>query len=103
MSKIAFEKIAAGLQDAVAISNGQAGPGSYRAYVPASLDVRAIRGKTGLSQAAFAAHFGFPLGTVRDWEQGRRGPETSARVLLTVIDREPDAVLRALSDRPTAA
>jgi putative transcriptional regulator len=97
MSKRAFDKISAGLTEAVTISRGEAQPGTYRVHVPAELNVRAIRDKLGLSQEAFAARFGFPVGTVRDWEQGRRGPETSARVLLTVIDREPEAVQRALA------
>ena len=97
MSKRAFDKISAGLTEAVTISRGKAQPGTYRVHVPAELNVRAIRDKLGLSQEAFAARFGFPVGTVRDWEQGRRGPETSARVLLTVIDREPEAVQRALA------
>jgi putative transcriptional regulator len=97
MTKTAFDKIAAGLTEAVAISKGEAHPESYRVHVPARLDVRAIRAKMGLSQQAFADRFGFPVATLRDWEQGRRGPETSARVLLTVIDREPEAVRRALA------
>ena len=103
MSKRAFDKIAAGLTEAVAISKGEADPSTYRVHVPASVDVKAIRGKIGLSQSAFASRFGFPLGTVKDWEQGRRGPETSARVLLTIIDREPDAVQRALAGEGVAA
>lgn len=97
MSKSAFDKIAAGLSEAVAITKGEADPADYRVHVPKRLDVRAIRAKTGLTQQAFADRFGFPVATVRDWEQGRRGPETSARVLLTVIDKEPEAVRRALT------
>ena len=63
-----------------------------------SLDVRGIRTRLGLSQQAFAARFRFPLGSLRNWEQGRRHPDGSARLLLRVIDREPEAVLRALSE-----
>ncbi len=65
--------------------------------MPERLEVRAIRAKMGLSQQAFADRFGFPVATLRDCEQGHRGSETSARVLLTVIDREPEAVRRALA------
>ena len=97
MSKRSFDKIPAGLTEAVAISRGEAQPGTYRVHVPPELNVRAVRDKLGLSQEAFAARFGFPIGTMRDWEQGRRGPPTSARVLLMVIDREPEAVQRALA------
>lgn len=44
-----------------------------------------------------AARFGFSLDALRNWEQGRRQPDLSARAFLTVIEREPDAVRRALS------
>ena len=65
---------------------------------PESLDVRGIRTRLGLSQQVFAARFRFPLGSLRNWEQGRRHPDGAARLLLRVIDREPEAVLRALSE-----
>jgi putative transcriptional regulator len=64
--------------------------------VPAEVDVKAIRQKLGMSQAAFARSFGFALDAVQNWEQGRRRPEGAARAFLKVIDREPDAVRRAL-------
>lgn len=66
-------------------------------HVPAEVDVRAIRRKLGMSQAAFAASFGFALDAVQNWEQGRRRPEGAARAFLRVIEREPDAVRRALA------
>lgn len=92
-----FEGVMQGLREALAHAEGAADAGAYRVHVPTRVDVKAIRGKLGLSQAAFAARFGFPKATVEDWEQGRRQPETSARVLLKVIDREPEAVERALA------
>lgn len=49
-----------------------------------------------MTQAAFAARFAIELRTVQNWEQGQRRPEGPARVLLQVIDREPEAVMRAL-------
>jgi putative transcriptional regulator len=49
-----------------------------------------------LSQSEFASRFGIALGTLQDWEQQRKRPEGPARVLLLVIDRDPDAVTRAL-------
>lgn len=64
---------------------------------PATVDVKAIRGRTGLSQVAFARRFGFSPDAVRDWEQGRRRPEQAARTLLLVIDKEPEAVDRVLA------
>ena len=63
---------------------------------PAKVEVRTIREKLGLSQSEFAAHFGFTAAAVRQWEQGRRQPHGPARVLLTIIAREPGAVSRAL-------
>ena len=50
-----------------------------------------------MSQALFAGRFGFTVTAVRNWEQGRRQPDLAARALLMVIDREPDAVHRALA------
>ncbi len=55
-------------------------------------DVRATRLSLGLSQAAFAAKFGFQPSTLRNWEQGRTRPDGPARVLLAVIARHPEAV-----------
>jgi putative transcriptional regulator len=92
-----FETIMAGLAEVGAILNGEADPATYRVHVPDEVDVRAIRKRLGMTQAQFAARFGFSKGAVTDWEQKRRRPEASARVLLTVIDREPEAVLRALA------
>ena len=60
------------------------------------IDVRATRRRLGLSQAAFAAKFGFQPATLRNWEQGRTRPDGPARVLLTVIARHPEAVEDAL-------
>jgi putative transcriptional regulator len=61
-----------------------------------SVDVRSVRQKFGLSQARFAARFGFTAATVRNWEQGRTQPDGPARVLLAVIAHHPDAVEDAL-------
>jgi putative transcriptional regulator len=60
-------------------------------------EVRAIRRRSGLSQAAFTAAYGLNLRTLQDWEQGRAQPDGPARAYLLVIDREPRAVARALA------
>ena len=91
-----FENVLAGLRQAGEIMKGTADPSTYRVHVPKVVDVKAIRGRLGLSQAVFASRFGFSAAAVRDWEQGRRRPEASARVLLTVIDKAPDVVISAL-------
>ncbi|HEV7516918.1 MAG TPA: helix-turn-helix domain-containing protein [Thermoanaerobaculia bacterium] len=67
------------------------------AQVPDTVDVTTIRQHLHLSQRQFAARFGLTLSTVRDWEQGRRQPDRSARILLRVIEREGEAVVRALA------
>ena len=66
-------------------------------YVPVpQVDVRKLRVRMGLSQAKFAAKFGFSLDSIQNWEQGHRRPEGPARVLLVVIAKNPKAVEEAL-------
>lgn len=67
------------------------------AHVPEEVDVAAIRKRLGLSQGEFAARFGFKLDALQNWEQGRRRPDGAARAFLRVIEREPEAVRRALA------
>ena len=62
--------------------------------------VRVIRRALGLSQEEFATRFHIPLGTLRDWEQGRKDPDTAARAYLRVIGRNPAAVTEALRPLP---
>jgi putative transcriptional regulator len=57
---------------------------------------KAIRQKLQMTQEQFAAEFGIPLGTLRDWEQGMSAPDTAARSYLRVIAKDPQAVLKAL-------
>jgi putative transcriptional regulator len=58
--------------------------------------VKIMRRALGLSQEEFSAKFHIPLGTLRDWEQGRKEPDAAVRAYLIVIAREPEAVRRAL-------
>lgn len=57
---------------------------------------KVIRQALAMSQEEFAEQFGIPVGTLRDWEQGRAEPDQAARSYLKVIAREPDLVRRAL-------
>ncbi|WP_157019477.1 helix-turn-helix domain-containing protein [Mesorhizobium xinjiangense] len=66
-----------------------------REYPP--VDVKAIREASGMTQKAFANTYGFTLGALRDWEQGRKRPERTARILLRVIVQAPDTVARAVA------
>jgi putative transcriptional regulator len=59
-----------------------------------------IRRALKLSQEDFAAHFHIPIGTLRDWEQGRKVPDAAAKAYLRVIAREPDIVRKALGPLP---
>ncbi|NQV84047.1 MAG: helix-turn-helix domain-containing protein [Rhodospirillales bacterium] len=93
MSK-AFKNIMAGMEDALAFT--ESNPHRAKAHKIEVVDVKAVREKTGLSQAKFAAVFLIPVGTLRGWEQGRRKPEGPAIALLQIIDKEPATAIRAL-------
>jgi putative transcriptional regulator len=97
VTKTAFDKIKAGLEDTKAYLDGSANKRDFAIHVPARVNVKKIRTRLGLSQETFARTYGFALSAVRDWEQGRRQPERSARILLKVVEKEPEAVTRALA------
>ena len=90
------EHLAESAEQALAWARGGDVPGMIVHEPALAIDVRAVRRRTGLTQAEFARRFGFPLGTLRNWEQGIRTPQGPARALLRVIDAEPEAALRAL-------
>lgn len=96
--KTQFEQMMDGLNDVEAFLAGERE--GFKAHVPQKVDVKAIRNRLGMTQARFSDTFGFSLDAIKHWEGGRRTPETSARTLLTVIDKNPAAVLTALN--PTA-
>jgi putative transcriptional regulator len=60
---------------------------------------KTLRRALSLTQEEFAARYHIPLGTLRDWEQGRCEPDQPARAYLTVIAQDPDGVWRALEER----
>lgn len=64
---------------------------------PAAERTVALRKRMKPSQQKFAERFGLDARAIQDWEQGRRVPDRAARVLLKVIDRDPDAVMHALA------
>jgi putative transcriptional regulator len=94
MSKKAFDRIAEGLTEALAIVRGEAKPA--RLHIPAEIDVRAIRVRTKLSQEDFATAFGFTINQIREWEQGRARPLGGVRAYLLIIERDPRRVLELL-------
>ena len=103
MSKKAHDAIMAGLEDALAFVKGDKTRGKvHRVDVP-DTNIAKLRKRLGLSQGRFAAAFGVNVGTIRNWEQGIRRPDGPARVLLRVIERNPQAVLEAITPRRRSA
>jgi putative transcriptional regulator len=94
MGKV-FDSIRQGLDEAIAHAKGK----SVAAIVhhPRDVDVAALRKRIGMTQQEFAARFGFSVATLRHWERGDRQPHGPARVLLKVIDKNPQSVIEALA------
>ncbi len=90
-----FEDLKEGLSEVEAFLAGQ--QEGYRVTVPAQVDVKNIRRGLNLTQTKFSDLFGFSLDAVKHWEGGRRTPEASARAFLTVIAKNPKAVIAALN------
>ena len=82
--------------EALSIAQGKTHPA--RVITFDAPDIVAIRKKLGLSQDKFAARFKLPPATIRDWEQGRRHPDTSAINLLKAINYAPETIERALAE-----
>ena len=95
MSKKAFDKIAEGLTEALAVARGEVQPA--RLHIPAEMNVRAIRLKAEMSQEAFASSFGFTVHQVRQWEQGRHRPLGAMRAYLMAIERDHRVILDLLT------
>lgn len=96
-----FEELIASVREGGAILQGKVAPSrSFAVEVP---DVRRIREGYHLSQAEFAALIGISVGTLRNWEQGRRAPDGPARVLLHVAAKHPRAVWSVVKPRRVAS
>jgi putative transcriptional regulator len=94
MDKEDFDGLIEGLKSVAAYERGERE--GFVTHVPATVDVRAIRAQRGQTQDVFARTYGFSVASIRDWEQGRRQPERSARILLAMIAQAPDAVERVI-------
>jgi putative transcriptional regulator len=90
-----FENLVTSIQQAGRIKRGEAKPSRVTEFAP--VDVKAIRMRLGKSQSEFARMIGVSVGTLQNWEQGRRRPEGPARALLTVAAANPEAVAAALA------
>lgn len=102
MTKSAFDKIAAGMQDAIAFAEGTANLADFRVHVPEKVDVKSIRESLHLSQAKFGKIYAIPTDTLQAWEQNRREPDTTTRAYLTIIERLPLIVADALRKQTSA-
>ncbi len=91
MKKDLFEELLQSVREGAAILRGNSK--ASRAFTIGEPDVRQVRAKYHLSQPKFAALMGISPATLRNWEQGRRKPPGSARILLRVVARHPEAVL----------
>jgi len=96
MSKKIFEQIAEGLNEALSAARGEVEV--FKLHVPAEIDVKAIREKTGLTQKDFASVFAFGFDQLKQWEQGRSRPVKAMRAYLLLIDRKPEMMLHALQE-----
>lgn len=97
MRKIADE-ILEGLQQGLAVARGDAVSGIRVHRVDTTeVDPRTVRTRLHLTQAQMAEYLGTSTSGYRKWEQGHRAPGGAARTLLRVMEREPEAVLRALA------
>lgn len=94
MKNEVFEELLGSVREGAEILSGRRKASRAREF--SAPDVRAVRTGYGLSQSRFAALMGISVATLRNWEQGRRRPEGSARVLLEVVAKHPDAVLDAV-------
>ncbi|HMD98392.1 MAG TPA: helix-turn-helix domain-containing protein [Terriglobia bacterium] len=90
----AGQRMIVSAKQALAFAKGETKTGI--AHIPEEIDTARIRRKIHMSQSHFAAYIGVSVRTIQEWEQGRVVPSGAARAFLTVIDREPDAVRRAL-------
>ncbi len=91
----AFDSIKQGLGEALEFSKGKIGKAIVHEFTP--VDVKNIRSQIGMSQNEFASAFGISVSTLRHWERGDRKPHGPALVLLNVVAKEPNAVLKALN------
>jgi putative transcriptional regulator len=95
MNKRLFEKLVDSMKQHDEIARGARSPS--RKFNVDATQVKEIRAATGLSQPKFARLLNVDVGTLRNWEQGRREPTGPAKALLKAIKRDPKSVLKALA------
>lgn len=86
-------EIIQGMQEAVKYMRGKKTRAIiHKIKIPENIDVKLIRAKLKLSRSVFANRFGFSSRTLQHWEQGDRRPQGAARVLLLLLQRDPEAI-----------
>jgi len=98
MDKKLFARLEESMGQMNEIARGERAPS--REFIVDALRVKEIRQKTGLSQAKFARVIDVQVGTLQNWEQGRREPTGPAKALLRAISKDPEHVLQALVAAP---
>ena len=88
--------IVQGLKEGIAHNRGEIRLRTCVIRIPEAKDISSLRTELGLSQAEFAAKFGFSLRTLQEWEQGRAIPDRAVCAYITVIRKNPQAVIQAL-------
>lgn len=101
MKDAAFRELLSSVRQAGQIRRGRRKPSRTTTFRPA--DVKALRADLGQSQVEFALMIGVSVATLRNWEQGRRTPDGPALALLRVTAQNPEAVVKALHQDPSAA
>ena len=95
MNKKLFAELVESMTQMNETARGERAPS--REFHVDALSIKELRSKTGLSQPKFAALLHVDVGTLRNWEQGRREPTGPAKALLMAISRDPTHVLKALA------
>jgi len=94
MKKELFKELTASIKQAGSIRKGLIKPSRVFNYRP--ILVKQLRSRLRFSQSQFALMIGVNKSTLQNWEQGRRKPEGPAKVLLTIVDKDPKAVIKIL-------
>lgn len=98
----AGDRILASARNARAFVRGEDVPGTT-VHIPKEIDTKRMRGAQGLTQEKFAARYGFSVGAVRDWEQGRSVPDKVTQNYLKTIDAAPDLVTSVVTGKLAGA
>jgi putative transcriptional regulator len=94
MKRELFEDLSKSIKEAGKIRRGKVK--ASRVFTYNAVDIRSLRKAVKVSQSAFARMLGVSVGTVRNWEQGRRTPRGPAMALLRVFEENPKLVVSAL-------